>query len=701
MEWFRNKTVNKLYIAVVLIVVLNVGATMQNLRTLAANDAAVLHTHEVLAELQRALSLLKDAETGQRGYLLTGRQDYLAPYTAGTNAINECLDRLASLTADNPRQQKLIASLRRAATDKLSELALTISLRDQKGLAEALEVVLSDLGKLAMDDARQLCAAGQIEEERLLLGRREASRTAMITTIVTFSVANVLVVLLMGGSYYLTRHVIPERARAEARFRGLLDAAPDAMVIVDKGARIVLVNAQTEALFGYTRSELLGREIEILVPSRFQAAHRGARDLFLTTSRARPMGAGRELFARRKDGSEFPAEISLSPFQNEQEILVSSAIRDCTARREVERTLARQARLLDVTHDSMIVVDLDGTIMYWNHGSEALYGWSPGEAIGQNVDLLLRTEYSLGREQIQTRVIVDGVWDGELIHCTRHGRRIVVASRWVLQRTAGGEPESILKTNTDITDRKRMEETLEQSNAQLEASNKELEAFSYSVSHDLRAPLRAIDGFSRILLDDYAANMPGDAQHFLKNVRANAQQMGRLVDGLLNFSRLSRVPIATQLVDPVPMVRKVLDDLFESCDGRQIEFAVGDLPSCRAEPMLLKLIWTNLISNAIKYTRGKDPASIEIGALGGQSLTAYETYFVKDNGVGFDMRYIDKMFGVFQRLHRAEDYEGTGVGLAIVQRIINRHGGRVWAEGCPNRGATFFFTLEGATDHER
>ncbi|MBK9710136.1 MAG: PAS domain S-box protein [Kouleothrix sp.] len=226
----------------------------------------------------------------------------------------------------------------------------------------------------------------------------------------------------------------------------------------------------------------------------------------------------------------------------------------------------------------------------------------------------------------------------------------------------------------------------------LTAANKELEAFSYSVSHDLRAPLRAIDGFSRILLEDYGAALPDEAQRYFRMLRSNAQQMGRLIDDLLAFSRLSRQPLRKRSVDAVALVRQCLDELHAEQAGRPVEISVGDLPACAADPALLKQVWINLLSNALKYTRRRDPAAI---AIAGQIEGGETIYSVKDNGVGFDMLYSDKLFGVFQRLHRAEEYEGTGVGLAIVQRIIHRHGGRVWAEAAVEQGATFFFTLGG------
>jgi len=244
-----------------------------------------------------------------------------------------------------------------------------------------------------------------------------------------------------------------------------------------------------------------------------------------------------------------------------------------------------------------------------------------------------------------------------------------------------------LETAKEDLERRVVERT-----AQLNAANNELESFSYSVAHDLRAPLRAMDGFSRLVVEDFAPLLPDEAQRYLHLVRENAQQMGRLIDDLLTFARLSRQPVNRQPVHTADLVEQVVKDLQRDREGRAVQVAINDLPVCQADPALLKQVFANLLSNALKFTRTREEARIEVRS---QTDDGEPVYVVKDNGVGFDMQYVGKLFGVFQRLHRAEEYEGTGVGLAIVQRIIHRHGGRIWAEAEVDKGATFYFTLGG------
>jgi PAS domain S-box-containing protein len=507
------------------------------------------------------------------------------------------------------------------------------------------------------------------------------------------------------------QHVEEALRQSEERFRLLVEGVKDyAIFMLCPDGRIASWNAGAERIKGYRAEEIIGRHFSCFYTPEDLQQGKPERELRLAAADGRYQEEGWRV---RKDGTQFWADVLITALRDRAGKLIGFAkvTRDTTERKQAEEALARQAanlrahaEIFDLAHDAIIVCDLENAIIFWNQGAVEMYGWAEEEAVGKLNYALLQTEFPKPLPAIQEDLLRQGRWEGVLVHTRRDGTRVVVSSRWALKRDDQGKPAGILKINTDITEQRRTEERIRQLNDELqerilqtEEANRELEAFSYSVSHDLRAPLRAMVGFSRILLEEHAPQLGEEVRHYLTLVRENAQQMGRLIDALLNFSRLGRQPLVKERVAPAELVRRVLEELGADRRG-QLAIRLDELPVCQADPVLLKQVFTNLLANALKYTGQRDEAVIQIGSQDDTDRPGQCLYFVKDNGVGFDMRYVHKLFGVFQRLHRAEDYEGTGVGLATVQRIVNRHGGRVWAEAEPDRGATFYFTLPGNAD---
>jgi PAS domain S-box-containing protein len=481
-------------------------------------------------------------------------------------------------------------------------------------------------------------------------------------------------------------------------FQTLLEAAPDAMVIVDQHGQIILCNAQTEKLFGYAREELLGRSVEILLPESAREKHVSHRNAYASAPRTRPMGVGMELSGRRKDGSEFPVEISLSPLKTPEGILVTSAIRDVTDRKKAE---LKFRALLEAAPDAMVIADQHGKIVLANAQTEKLFGYPRHELLGQTVEMLMpeaaRAKHVTHRGSYNrapwTRPIHSGL---ELFGRRKDGT--IFPAEISLSPLQTSDVVFVTASIRDITDRKneealraRHESELTQAHAELEAAYKELESFSYSVSHDLRAPLRHIDGFSRILAEEYKARLDSEGQHYLQRIMDGAQQMGRLVDNLLDLSRVGRQEVEFRPVDLNGVIEGVRTGLGEEASKREIEWRIAPMPAVECDAGLVKLVFINLMSNAVKFSATRKRAVIEVGWT---EQDGERVFYVRDNGVGFDLKYADKLFGVFQRLHRQEEFEGTGVGLATVQRIIHKHGGRIWANSAPGQGATFYFTLE-------
>jgi PAS domain S-box-containing protein len=384
-----------------------------------------------------------------------------------------------------------------------------------------------------------------------------------------------------------------------------------------------------------------------------------------------------------------------------------------TIRRRVEADLLQtrdklrievdeRSSLLDLTHDSISVRDMNFVITYWNRGAEEFYGWTQEQALGKQSDELLRTIFPKPIEEIRAELLETDQWEGELTRTKADGVQVIVASRWSLRRNRHNHPVAILETSNDITARKRWEEEIQALNQELakrsvaiEASNKELEAFAYSISHDLRAPLRHMAGFAELLRKTAVTTLNEKAARYVTMILEAANRMGALIDDLLAFSQISRAEAHNSVVSLEHVVQEAIAEVRQDVNERKIAWKIDQLPEWYGDRSMLRLAMINLISNAVKFTRTRPDAEIEIGCT--ECKDDHVVLFVRDNGVGFDMKYSNKLFGVFQRLHPQEAFEGTGIGLATVQRIVHRHGGRVWAEGKVDRGATFYFSLSKIT----
>lgn len=495
-------------------------------------------------------------------------------------------------------------------------------------------------------------------------------------------------------------------------YRRLFEAAKEGIFILDiNTGRINDVNPFLVELLGFSRDEMLGKTVGELSPFKDIEENQAMLEHLQRTGFVRY----EDLPLQARDGRKMEVEFVSNVYEDGGKQVIQCNIRDITERKRTEMISFQLAAIVASSDDAIIGRDLRGVVTSWNAGAEREFGYTASEMIGHSITRLIPSERQEEEVKILEQIALGkSVRHFETMRSRKDGSIFNVSVTVSAIKDSSGKVVGASKVVRDITTRKKAEETIHRLNAELEqrvaqrtaeleAANKELESFSYSVSHDLRAPLRAVDGFSQAMLEDYGPQLPEEGRRCLQTIREGAQRMGRLIDDLLTFSRLGRLPLSKRAVETGDLVRAVLEDLSSQRVGRQIEVSVAELPVCQGDAVLLKQVWINLLSNAFKYTRRREKAVIEVGCKrepiaakdhGGPEKKS-NVYFVRDNGTGFDMRYADKLFGVFQRLHSEEEYEGTGVGLAIVQRIVHRHGGRVWAEAAEDHGATFFFSLGG------
>jgi PAS domain S-box-containing protein len=703
---------NKIALGITLSLLVLVGIGLLSYRTttnLVATQTWVAHSYEVIATLESGLAILTDAETDQRAYLLTGDDRFLEDSRNSQGQIAGWIRKIRALTADNPQQQRRLDKLEPLIVQRLVTLNDRIRLRQQQGLQAATDAVSLRIGKNLMNQIWQGITEMRDVENGLLVDRQQAARESARKNTLVVVVSSVVACAAGLLVFFIIQHDLRQRYKMEmelkkneALMESILDNTPAIIFLKDLAGRYLFVNRRFMDVVGLSRDQIKGKTaFDVTKKNLAEAADEHYRKVLAT---GQPVEFEETVLypdgPRQHRAMKFPLRNAAG------EIYAMAGIStDITERRRFEQLLREseeRLRLLveNIKDYSLIMLDVTGHVVSWNTGAQQLKGYTAEEIIGQHFSCFYPEEFI--RAGFPGQQLALAAKEGRAVHegwrRRKDGTQFWASVVITPIRHASGELLGFAKVTGDLTSRKMSEQMLQQLNESLrhqagalEAANHELEAFSYSVSHDLRSPLRHIDGFVDLLKKQSVEKLDDRGRRYLNIIADSARQMGCLIDDLLVFSRMGRTEMHHSLVVSNSLLDEVLNTVKNDANDRNINWQISPLPDIEADFPMMRQVWLNLVGNAVKYTRTRDPAVIEIGC---QNQKEDEIiFFVRDNGVGFDMQYAHKLFGVFQRLHRTEEFEGTGIGLANVRRIVTRHGGRTWAEGEMNVGAAFYFSL--------
>ena len=701
------------------------------------DTARVEHTYQVLARMSVLLSAVTDAEDGARGYAITGQHEYLDPFQSGLRNANDALRDLRHLTADNAVEQRRLDVLAPIIANRLALLSQRVELRRSLGFAAAQRAIMSGEGEQLSEQIRGELAQMEATEHALLQEREDrAKRAAMMARMMILAGSTLAIVLVTAALFLIgqgfraseqaeaavqearaqlenrvaerteeladvnrqLRQELAERHRAEEALRRSASELQEAQRIAHLGSWSWNPKADT-VIWSEEIHRVFGRDPESGAPSVSQSAQ-----LFSPESWARLESALGEAV---QNGTPYELDLQVIRADGTRGWIIArgeaeraaggqisglrGTVQDITERKQIEEARSQLAAIVEWSNDAIIGKTPEGIITSWNRSAHRLYGYSPEEAVGQSISIIIPPERSGEQQEILRTIRNDGLLEHvETVRLRKNGTRVDVSLTISPIRNAEGKIIGASSIAHDITERKQAEAALAKRTEELARSNAELERFAYVASHDLQEPLRMVASFTQLLAKRYRGQLDGDADEFIGFAVDGARRMQILINDLLAYSRVGTRGREFAPTNCEAALEAALMNLGKAIEETGALVTHDPLPTIPGDEIQLGQVFQNLIANALKF-HGSAPPRAHVAA---QNKDGEWRFSVRDNGIGIDPQYAERIFHVFQRLHTAAEYPGTGIGLAIAKKIVERHGGRIWVESEPGQGATFYFTLK-------